>query len=384
MATIHGHCDERFTSVRDTLAGNLDSGADVGSSACVILDGEVVVDIWGGDITDLDDNPKPWAQDTLINVYSTTKTMCNLSALVCADRGLLDLDAPVATYWPEFKANGKENVLVRHLLGHTAGLSGWEEPLSAEDLYDWDLACDRLAAQAPWWEPGTQSGYHAITQGYLVGEVVRRVTGKSLGTFFKEELAEPLGADFHIGAPTSTDARTARLIPMDTPPAVAQANASDAQSVLAKTFMNPIVDPTMSWTEGWRRAEIPAANGQGNARSVAEVQSIVSHGGTRNGKQFISEAGLERIFEVQMEGKPDLVLGLPITLGIGYGLISEAMPVAPTKKACFWGGYGGSLVVNDLENRMTVAFVMNKMGGTTTGDARGIGIVWSAFAGLNS
>lgn len=384
MATIHGHCDERFTSVRDTLAGNLDSGADVGSSACVILDGEVVVDIWGGEITDLDDNPKPWAEDTLINVYSTTKTMCNLSALVCADRGLLDLDAPVATYWPEFKANGKENVLVRHLLGHTAGLSGWEEPLSAEDLYDWDLVCDRLAAQAPWWEPGTQSGYHAITQGYLVGEVVRRVTGKSLGTFFKEELAEPLGADFHIGAPASTDARTARLIPMDTPPAVAAANATDATSVLAKTFMNPIVDPTMSWTEGWRRAEIPAANGQGNARSVAQVQSIVSHGGTRNGTQFLSEAGVERIFEVQMEGKPDLVLGLPITLGIGYGLISEAMPVAPTKKACFWGGYGGSLVVNDLENRMTVAFVMNKMGGTTTGDSRGIGIVWSAFAGLNS
>ncbi|MEY2398881.1 MAG: hypothetical protein QOJ00_2055 [Actinomycetota bacterium] len=381
MATIHGTFDERFSGVRDVLAGNLDSGADVGASVAIIKDGELVVDIWGGDITDLDGNAAQWDENTLINVYSTTKTMCNLSALICADRGLIDLDAPVATYWPEFKANGKENVLVRHLLGHTAGVPGFTPPMDKADLYDWDKACGVLAAEAPWWEPGESSGYHAITQGYLVGEVVRRVTGKSLGTFVRDELAEPLGADFHVGTPAECDPRVARLIPPAQ--AIIPTNTS-AESVAYRVFSNPVVTPEESWTEAWRRAEIPAANGHGNARSVAQIQSIVSHGGERHGTRFISDAGLDRIFEVQMSGKPDLVLGVPITLGIGYGLISDAMPVAPTKRGCFWGGYGGSVVVNDLENRMTVAFVMNKMGGTTTGDARGIGCVWAAYAAINA
>ncbi len=381
MATIHGTCDERFNGVRDVLSANLDSGADVGASVAIYKDGELVVDIWGGEIQDLDDNTQPWDENTLINVYSTTKTMCNLSALICADRGLIDLDAPVATYWPEFKANGKENVLVRHLLGHTAGVPGFTPPMEKEDLYDWDKVCEVLAAESPWWEPGTASGYHAITQGYLVGEVVRRVTGKSLGTFFKEELAEPLVADFHIGTPAECDPRVARLIPSPDPIIPA---ATDPTSVAGRVFANPVVAPSESWTEAWRRAEIPAANGHGNARSVARVQSVVSHGGEVDGKRFISAETLDRIFEVQMENNPDLVLGVPITLGIGYGLISDAMPVAPTKRGCFWGGYGGSVVVNDLENRMTVAFVMNKMGGTTTGDARGIGCVWAAYAAINA
>ena len=381
MATINGTCDERFSAVGDVLAGNLDSGADVGSSACVIVDGQVVVDIWGGTVTLADSGEQTdWQEDTLINVYSTTKTMCNLSALICADRGLIDLDAPVATYWPEFKANGKENVLVRHLLGHTAGVPGFTPPMEKEDLYDWDKVCSILAAEAPWWEPGTASGYHAITQGYLVGEVVRRVTGQSLGTFFKDELADPLGADFHIGTPASCDARIAALIPPEH--AIVPVNI-EPDSVAARVFANPVVAPEESSTVAWRRAEIPAANGQGNARSVARVQSVVSHGGTVDGKTFISPEGLERIFDVQMENKPDLVLGLPMKLGIGYGLISKEMPVAPTERGCFWGGFGGSVVINDLANRMTVAFVMNKMGGTTTGDARGIGVVWAAYQALN-
>ena len=382
MANIQGHCDDRFTAVRDVLAGNIDSGADVGSSACVIVDGEVVVDIWGGAVTMADSGESgEWQEDTLINVYSTTKTMCNLSALICADRGLIDLDAPVATYWPEFKANGKENVLVRHLLGHTAGVPGFTPPMTKDDLYDWDKVCAVLAAEEPWWEPGTASGYHAITQGYLVGEVVRRVSGKSLGTFFKDELADPLGADFHIGTPAECDARITALIPPTE--AIVPVNV-DPESVAGRVFANPIVAPEESATVPWRRAEIPAANGHGNARSVARVQSVVSHGGTVDGKTFLSPATVDRIFEVQMENKPDLVLGLPIKLGIGYGLISDAMPVAPTKRGCFWGGYGGSVVVNDIDNRMTVAFVMNKMGGTTTGDARGIGVVWAAYGALNA
>jgi CubicO group peptidase (beta-lactamase class C family) len=152
--------------------------------------------VWGGTI---DDAGTPWAADRIINVCSTTKTMTSLCALLLADRGELDVDAPVVRYWPEFGAAGKAGILVRHLLGHTAGLAGWSEPMLVEDLYDWDLATSRLAAQEPWWEPGTASGYHAMTQGYLVGEVVRRVAGVSLGEYFAKELAGPLGADLHIG-----------------------------------------------------------------------------------------------------------------------------------------------------------------------------------------
>jgi CubicO group peptidase (beta-lactamase class C family) len=342
-----------------------------------MLDGELVVDIWGGSI---DDAGAPWEQDTIINVYSTTKTMCNLSALVCADRGLVDLHAPVATYWPEFAANGKENVTVAMLLGHTAGLSGFDDPMDPSDLYDWEKTCARLAAQAPWWKPGSASGYHAITQGFLVGEVVRRVTGKTLGTFFHEELAGPLGADFHIGTPPECDARIAKLIP---PVDAIIPSDMDKDSVTYRTFINPVIAADQSWTVPWRRAEIPAANGHGNARSVATVQSIVSHGGELRGDRYISAAGIDAIFEVQANGV-DLVLGLPMLLGTGYGLISAEMPVAPTERGCFWGGWGGSVVVNDLQNRMTIAYVMNRMGAGTTGDARGVGIAWAAYDAFNA
>ncbi|MEY2472410.1 MAG: hypothetical protein QOK28_1739 [Actinomycetota bacterium] len=373
MADIQGTCDERFAKVRDVLAQGIDSGADQGASVAIVKDGEFVVDIWGG-TTDMVDGDEgvPWQRDTLVNVYSTTKTMTNLSALICADRGLIDLDAPVATYWPEFAEGGKaDTVLVRHLLAHTAGLCGFEDPMEPEDLYDWDKCCARLAAQAPWWEPGTASGYHAVTQGYLVGEVIRRVTGKSLGTFFEEELAGPLGADFHIGTGPEYDARIGKLIPPNEP--IVPTNA-DEKSLVVKTFANPIVKAEASWTPEWRRAEIPAANGHGNARSVARVQSIVSHGGTVDGKSFISQDMLDRIFEVQMNGT-DLILGIPMTFGIGYGLLG----LPGMERTCFWGGWGGSVVFNDLASRMTIVYVMNKMGLGTTGDSRGIGVVFAAF-----
>ena len=194
---VEGFTHDRFAPAREAFAANLASGADVGASFCATLEGETVVDLWGGFADEA--RTRPWERDTLVNVYSTTKTMTALTALLLADRGELDFDAPVARYWPEFAAGGKDAVKVSHLMSHSAGLSGWKEPMVKEDLYDWDKVTALLAAQAPFWEPGTAPGYHALTQGYLVGEVVRRITGKSLGTVFREEIAEPLGADFHIG-----------------------------------------------------------------------------------------------------------------------------------------------------------------------------------------
>ncbi len=194
---VEGYCDERFAKVRDAFALNFSESGDVGASFAATLEGEYVVDIWGGYQDDA--RTRPWREDTIINVYSTTKTMTFLSALILADRGQLDLDSPVAQYWPEFAAKGKELLPVKHLLSHAAGLPGFSRPFTTEELYDWDFACADLANQAPWWEPGTQSGYHAITQGYLIGEVVRRITGQSMGAFFKAEVADKVGADFQIG-----------------------------------------------------------------------------------------------------------------------------------------------------------------------------------------
>jgi CubicO group peptidase (beta-lactamase class C family) len=211
MADINGTCDPRFDSVKAAFAQNFDQGLDVGASVAVVLEGELVVDLWGGYVDEA--KTTPWERDTIINVWSTTKTMTALCALILADRGELDLYGKVTRYWPEFAAAGKEDVEVRHLMAHTAGLSGWQEPVAPEDLYDWEKCTSLLAAQAPWWEPGTASGYHAITQGYLVGEVVRRVAGESVGTFFAKEVAGPLGADFHIGTPAECDDRIALVIP---------------------------------------------------------------------------------------------------------------------------------------------------------------------------
>jgi CubicO group peptidase (beta-lactamase class C family) len=373
MAEIEGEFDGRFGGVAEALAQSLDVGTDVGASVAVVLDGEPVVDIWGG-YKDLA-GTEAWEADTIVNVFSTTKTMTALCALILADRGELDLHAPVARYWPEFAQAGKEQIEVRELLGHTSGLSGWEQPLAPEELADWDRCTSLLAAQAPWWEPGTQSGYHAVTQGYLVGEVVRRVTGVSVGQFFKETVADPLSADFHIGLPSEADRRVAPLIP---PPRVDLRGAGFPE-LGVRTLTNPPITGETTAAEWWRRAEIPAANGHGNARSVAAIQSIIACGGEARGTRLLSEQGLAAIFEEQSNGR-DLVLNVPLRFGMGFGLASETMPMGP--HSCAWGGYGGSLVFNDLDARVTVAYVMNRMEAGLVGDARGASVVMATASAL--
>jgi len=208
---VQGTCAERFEPVRAALADKLASGDELGASIAIDIDGETVVDIWGG----FRDEARaiPWTRDTITNVWSTTKTVTNLAALMLVDRGELDVQAPVATYWPEFAAAGKQDIRVRHVLSHTSGVSGWDQPFITEDMYDWDKSTAQLAAQAPWGEPGTASGYHALNQGHLVGEILRRITGKSLKQFVAEEIAGPLGADFQIGAAERDWDRIADVVP---------------------------------------------------------------------------------------------------------------------------------------------------------------------------
>ena len=375
MAEIHGSCDQRFSALRDILSANIDSGADVGASVAVVHDGEMVVDLWGGWVDT--NHSAPWGKDTITNVWSSTKTQMALCALMLADRGQLDLDAPVATYWPEFAANGKEKVLVRHLLSHTSGVSGWEQPITVDDLYDWEKSTAKLAAQAPWWEPGSQSGYHALNQGHLVGEVIRRVTGKKLGEFFRDEVAKPLDLDFHIGLAPSEFGRVSNVIPP--PPLPIDMSTLDPNSVVVKTFTGPAPGAEASWTSEWRQADIGAANGHGNARSLAWSQSAISNGGVVKGKKFLSPKTIDNIFRVQADGL-DQVLMAPVKFGIGYGLPNETVPHLPTdRRACFWGGWGGSTVVNDLDLNLTVVYVMNNMLEGLVGDFRGSSLVTAAF-----
>src|SRR5271166_5442692 len=358
---LGGTCSARFDPLRELFAAKLESGEDLGASLVVNIDGQVVVDLWGGWADEA--RTVPWAENTITCVFSTTKTMTSLAALVLVDRGELDLDANVAAYWPEFAARGKAGIKVRQLLSHTSGVSGWDQPITLEDLYDWDKSTALLAAQAPWWEPGTASGYHAMTYGHLIGEVMRRITGQRLGEFFAAHIAGPLGTDFHIGLPPSEFPRVANVVP---PPAIPTAPAFDPtqldpNSVAFKTWTNPTMPPwpECTWTERWRRADIGAANGHGNARSVARLQSAVACGGEVDGVRLLSPRTIDRIFEVQSNGI-DLVIGIPFKFGVGYGLYPEG-------RVCAWGGTGGSCVIIDVDRRITFAYVMNKMapgGGT--------------------
>ncbi len=370
---VHGICRPGFEAVREAFVASFEKGLEVGASVAVTRDGETMVDLWAGDA---DPNGTPWAEHTIVNVYSTTKTMAATCVLMLADRGLVDLNAPVADYWPEFAQNGKEGVLVRHVMSHSAGLSGFDPPLeSIEELYDWDAICARLAAQTPWWEPGTASGYHAVTQGFLQGEIVRRVTGRSIGTFFREEVAEPLGADFHIGLNPSHDHRVGELIPPGSRP---QGPTQEPGSVAARTFSGAAMDATEPRTSPWRRAEIPAAGGIGNARSIARVHSALACGGTVDGVKLMSPAGVERVLEEQTRGQ-DLVLGTPIVFGMGFAINDASFPISPNPRAFFWGGWGGSLAVIDLDARVSIAYVMNRMNADLLGDLRGGTVAAATF-----
>ena len=374
---VHGRCDERFAPVRDAFLANFAAGTELGASVCVTVDGEPVVDIWAGDAAP---GGPEWAEDTIVNVYSTTKTMAGLCMLMLADRGQLDWDAPVAQYWPEFAANGKESVLVRHVMGHTAGLSGLDEQITAADLSDWEKITSLLAAQAPWWTPGKESGYHAVTLGYLQGEILRRITGRTIGEFFRTEVATPLGADFHIGLDPSDDARVSNLIPPAPSDLDATAATMTPDSIAYRTLSNPVMTGTEPSTELWRRAEIPAAGGMGNARSVARVHAAMACGGSLDGVDIISRDGLDAIFETQYHGY-DHVFMAPTHYGMGYGLADETLPL-PSPHACYWGGWGGSKAIIDLDQRMSFAYVMNRMDASLIEDMRGPSILMAAYGVL--
>jgi CubicO group peptidase (beta-lactamase class C family) len=372
MTEVHGVCDPRFQRVRDTLEQNLGSGKEVGASVYVNVGGEDVVDLWGGWRDQ--EHTAAWTEDTIVTVFSGTKTVTSLAVLMLADRGELDVYAPVAEYWPEFAANGKENVQVRHLLSHTSGVSGWELPFSFDDAFDIETASARLAAQAPWWEPGTASVYHASSFGHLNAELVRRVSGKTLPEFIRSEMAGPLSADFRLGVPDAEFGRIATVYPVDersrsASPAGGPPPATDpaAAKTRAGSFTGTMGDPFETFNgPRWWRSVFGGSSGHCNASGLGRIISAVTQDGVTHGVKLLSPKTIDLIFDEQANGV-DKYYEKPIRWGIGYALASAEsnrrgpLPfLRPGNRTCFWYGTGGSLGIMDVERGITIAYVMNQ------------------------
>ncbi|MCF8606555.1 beta-lactamase family protein [Gordonia sp. HY442] len=353
--TLHGHCAAEFAGVRAAFDAEFGAGHEVGASLCVMVGDDVVVDLWGG-VAD-DATGRPWLRDTVATTYSVTKTMTALAILALADRGVLDVDQPVARYWPEFGEVGKGEVTIAQVLDHTSGVSGWERPMAVDDLYHQPDAAAALADQAPWWTPGDGSGYHALTFGTILAEVIRRVTGVTLGSFLQSEIAGPLGADYRIGMRDGLD-RIAPMIPP--PPSGFDLSSLPGDVEPRRTLGNPMFSPAITADPTFLAAELGAVNGQGNARSVARIQSVVTGRGRAGGRAILSAETVDRIFDPRTDGV-DRVLGVPVRFGLGWALSSPAMPGVPDGEVCWWTGFGGAVVSCDVGRGVTVAYVMNAM-----------------------
>ncbi|MFE6691731.1 serine hydrolase domain-containing protein [Streptomyces sp. NPDC057743] len=390
--TVNGHCAPGYEGVRAAFERNFRDQGEVGAAVAVLVDGAPVVDLWGGHADAA--GSRAWERDTLVNVYSTSKGMAALCAHLLVDRGELDLDAPVARYWPEFARAGKEAIPVRWLLSHRAGLLAPREPLAEGRAYDWEYVCDALAATPPWWEPGTRQGYHAVTFGYLVGEVVRRITGQSLGTFLRAEITGRLDADVFVGTPPEEQPRCADMVgqlttellrerfpDLPTPPVRGLADHPRAGVALALTYI-PTGDVNSA---AYRAAEIPSGNAHASARGLAAVY------GALIGGELVRPAALEAMRSPQSRpNEPDLTLGAltpdgtadAFRWGLGY-MLNERGQAGPNPGAFGHGGAGGSYAFADPENGLAYAYVMNRFGGGTSGeDLRSRSLVEAAYAAL--
>ncbi|KAI0133700.1 beta-lactamase [Xylariales sp. AK1849] len=383
MAQEHGNCSPRFEKVRVLFQQFLDSGEEVGASIAVNVDGEDVVDLWGG-FADADHN-RPWTEDTIVPVASTTKMLSSLAVLILVDSGAITVYDKVSKYWPEFAANGKEDVEIRHLLSHTSGVAGWDDKITMDEVCDVGPATAKLAKQAPWWAPGTASAYHAWNFGHLLGEIVRCVTGLSLKEFVAARIAGPLGADFQIGVLEKDWPRISDFIP-----APASATTADFKPgpLFLKAIGNPIALPGMGQSLAWRKGEVGASNGYGNAHALNVILSnitLAGFEGVNEPKHLLSKSTVDLIFEEQSRGV-DLAIGMPIRFGIGFALTGEGDSWVddwmPAGRVSYWGGSGGSLGIMDVDRRVTISYAMNKRSNSLIGNTASrayIGAIYEAL-----
>ena len=356
---IHGVCDPRFVAVKEALAGNFAERGELGAAVTIALEGRVVVDLWGGWMDEA--RTRPWCRDTLVDVFSVGKAIAATAVLRLADRGLVDVDAPVARYWPEFAANGKHDVTVRMLLSHQVGLPGLREPQPETIMYDWPRMTAALAAEAPWWEPGTHVGYHVNTHGFLSGEVVRRVTGLSIGQFVAREIAGPLDADFHFGIGAHEDARIAEYIYSKelfaSDPPETGGDDPERRRMWYAAYMNP---PGFSGigvvnSRPWRAAEMPSAGGHANARAIARIYTALLSG------DLLSSSMLQHACTETAYGT-DLVLNRPSRFGLGFQLTQPQRQLGRGPQCFGHFGAGGSVGFADPDQGLAFAYTMNRSG----------------------
>lgn len=363
-----GQTDSRFTAVRDEFI-SLWQDIEVGAGVSAWVDGEPVVDLTAGWVDRA--LAVPWQPDTLINIYSTTKGLAALALAIAVDEGLVDYDEKVTTYWPEFGQAGKEDVTVAMLVSHRAGLVGVDDRLTVPDLYDWPAMIHRLETQAPFWPPGTAAGYHAVTWGYFPGEIIRRVTGKTLGAWFQEKVAAPLGADCFIGVPDEALARCAPLMGPNHARVQAKERAeAEVGEFYEAALLNPPITPFRDASSTpWRQAEIAASNGHATAGGLGRIYAALSMGGELAGQRIISNAALDLACTSEVEGETDKVLGSPLRRARGF-MLNQDGNWGPSKLAFGHDGAGGSGAFADPENRVALAYVMNQMQSVPTATPR--------------
>lgn len=358
---IHGSCDPRFAAVRDAFAANFAERGEIGAAVCVTAGGRPVVDLWGGWIDA--ERRRPWRRDTLVNFFSVGKAFTAVCALRLVERGRLDLDAPMARTWPAFAAAGKGGITLRQVLSHRAGLPAVRRPLPDGAMLDWSAMTEALEQQEPWWPPGSDHGYHVNTFGYLVGEVVRRAAGETLGTLLRKEIAEPLAADVHIGLPAREHARVADFRwPPYTPAAAAEPLTED-ELMRWNTYWNPPGVSGAGWVNRaeWRQAEIPSTNGHGTARGVARLYSALARRGEIDGVRILDRATLAEAVTEHSSGL-DRISQRPSRFGLGFQLTHPERPLGPNRGAFGHFGAGGALGFCDPEADVAMGYVMNDMG----------------------
>lgn len=356
MADVQGWCDERFRRLEAEFRSNLEQGVDEGVSLAATYRGDPVVDLWGG--TRDYGQSVPWEADTLVRVFSTSKVMIAITAMLLVDRGLLDLDAPVADHWPEFARHGKGTITARQVLTHHSGLPGFGRHVSLDELGDWELIVGLLEDAEPWYEPGTMMCYSGVTYGYIVGELVRRLTGQPFADFFRDEVTGPLDADFHFALTSPDDHdRVAALWP---PEQIPELDNEMGAAVMDEVLANEeYADPAYLATV------VPATTGITNGRALARIGSLLAMGGELDGRRLLSEAVIDEATREQVDAECQ-VLGR-CRLGLGLGLDSEEFP-APTPTTFHWGGFGGSFVTMDRATGLSVGFAPNRL---RTGDRYG-------------
>jgi CubicO group peptidase (beta-lactamase class C family) len=375
---IHGRVATGFEPVREAFEKNFRQGHELGASFAVERDGERLVDLWGG-FADAA-RQRAWQRDTLVTVYSTTKGMAALTAALLVDRGALDYEAPVAHYWPEFGGHGRDAVTVAMLLSHQAGLSATREPVREPDFYEPQRILALLLEQEPLFEPGSASGYHAVTFGPLVGELVRRAGGESLGRLLRREVCEPLDADFFIGLPESEEPRVAELV---TPARKRGQGAFEFPSAVAKLALtNPRARPETPNTRAWRAAEVPSVNGQGCAAGLARVYGALAAGGSVDGVKILSPQTLERGTRSRISGR-DLVIATHMDWACGWMRNHHGVIYGPNRNAFGHSGFGGSFGFADRAARVGVGYVMNRMAPNMLGDPRSLRLVRALYRCLD-